>query len=262
MTQEKDKKKITEYTAQDLEDRFQDLTACAVCRCTLLTDCVGGVPADDQGVKNFVQYQMGLTGVEAEEAAARIMKEEIGESAVKALKPNGEPDETAELKEREVYGINVVRRDEHGPWLGNWMVKACLKAAASRTGLFIKKKGSKGDLSEMGRVLANGASLRNVLKPERIYPFGGDTPLAGVLATRYEKFMGRVSTSQGSKSIVHWSEVIPAGANFEFEFRFGGDRATQEEIVGLFAIAGNIGLGSVKALERGKFQIDTLRLEK
>jgi hypothetical protein len=248
----KTEKKVSEFKAADLEDTFKDLTASVICQCTFITDCVGGVPADEPGIRNFVQYQMLLTGDEAEKAVQRIIKEELGEKPVPALKPNGEVDETAELSEQQVYGINVLRHDDHGVWLGNWMIKACLKSAASRNGLFQKKRGSKGDLSEMGRVHAHGISLHEL--PERVY--------VKTDSTRFEKFMGRVMTPQGSKSIVHWSEVIPAGATFEFEFRFAGSKISEDEIVALFAVAGNIGIGSVKALERGKFRIDNMRLEK
>ncbi len=260
---EKKGRETVEFQLSDFQKKFEDLTARAICQCTLVTDCVGGQPADEKGVRQFVEYHLKLVGTEAEEAVKRILSEEIGEKDILALKASGEEDEGAELKEREVYGINIVRRDKYGPWLGNWMIKACLKAAASRIGLFKKKLGTKGDLAEMGRAMAYGDSLRNQKRPDQIYVYDPRISITSKtpVDTHYEKFMGRVTTPQGSKSIVHWSEVIPAGAKFDFEYRFGSTRFTKDDVVGVFALAQNIGLGSVKAMERGKFQIDKMTLE-
>ena len=234
-----------QLTAADLEEAYVSLTIRAIAECTFVTDMVGGVPATEEGVRAFVAYQMKLEGDEAEKAAKRIMAEEIGENT-----PNlGEGEE---LEEREVYGINVIRHDEFAPWLGNWQVKACLKAAASRVGLFVKKRGSKGDMAEMGRVEAHGLSLLGD-HPERIHIIGP--------ATRFEKFMGRVNTPQGSKSIVHWSEVMPAGSEFAFELRVGSLQIKGDDLTKTFAVAQNIGLGSCKAMERGKFRVDRLEIE-
>jgi hypothetical protein len=232
-------KRIIRLTADDLERTYQDMTAQAICECTFITACVGGVPATEDGVAAYVKYQLKLEGEDAAVAVQRIMKEEIGERAIKQT--NGE-----ELPEREVYGINCVRHDQDGTYLGNWMIKACLKAAASRIGLFVAKRGTKGDMAEMGRCLAYGDSLRTDHK--RIYIVGEQT--------HFERFTGNVSTVEGKKSIVHWSEVIPAGSKFSFEYRFVDARINDVHLKQLLAAASNIGIGSVKALERGKFRID------
>ena len=234
----------------DLRTRYEDLTNKATATCKLTTELVGGQPAGEAGIRAYVTHHLHLIDEEAEKAVARIMKEEVGEKPV--------PSETGELDERMTYGLNVIRRDEYGPWLGDWMVKACLKCAGSRLGFFATKKGTKGDMAEMGNVRAVGISALNPEHPERVY-LADD---AGASAkTYFQKFMGRVQTPQGSKSIVNESECVAPGARFSFEYFWPGKKLTEADVANLFACSMVIGLGSCKALERGKFAIETLDIE-
>jgi hypothetical protein len=239
------------YTSKDLDQRYEKMTLRVEAHCILKTELVGGVKADPDGVRAFVEHHLKLTGEEAEAAIKRILLEEIGEKPVAG--PEG-----AELSERLTYGVNVIRRDEAGPWLGDWQCKACLKAAASRLGLFVSKRGSKGAVAEMGLVKAIGASLMTPDRPERIHLVDD----AGKGAqTYFKKFMGRVTLPTGSVSIVNDAECAPVGSRFSFEFRCQSGKLTEDDLVNIFAAACNIGLGSAKAFERGKFSIERLEIE-
>lgn len=235
------------FTYDDLERRYQEMTARVVAQIVLKTPLVGGQPASENGVRMFVLNHLGLEGEEAESAVTRILKEEIGEHSVDY--------EGGELKESLTYGISVIRRDAIGPWLGSWMPKACLKVAATSIRVFSDKLGSKRDVAELGRIEAHGISRLCPEHSERIYLIGPDDRPA---RTYFERFSGRVATPKGSKSIQHDSEVAPEGTRAEFEFRFGADRLTEDDVIDMFSCAMTIGLGSVKAEDRGKFKITKL----
>ncbi len=249
------------FSLADLRHRYEARTARILAECELATELVGGVNASEDGVRAYVQHHLGLTGAEADEAVARILKEEIGEREV--------PSETGEIQEKLTYGINVIRTDAFGPFLGNWMVKANLKAAASRIGLFSQKRGSKGDMAEMGEVrpwgaslqLADGADVEQVrYSPmQRIHLLAkdSDTPVK----TYFKEFKGSVSTPKGRQSIVNTAECAPPGSRFLFEFRYAEDKIKENDIADIFAIGMTVGLGSCKAFECGKFIINSLKLE-
>ena len=149
------------YSQQDLQDRYCKFTEHATAHCIFTTELVGGISADEAGIRAFVKHHLHLPEEQIEAAVRRIMTEEVGERDTTP--------ETGELTEKLTYGVNVFRRSPAGPWIGDWMVKACIKAAASRLGLFASKRGSKGDIAEMGRVAAIGDSFLAPDRPEQIY---------------------------------------------------------------------------------------------
>lgn len=236
------------YTAKDLEDRFLELTGIARVRATFQTELVGGAPADEAGARIFVQHHLKLEGDEAEAAIRRILSEEMGQ-------PEGEVGE-GELEEHRTYGLSILRRDECGPWIGTWMVKACLKCAATRLGLFMSKRGSKGDVAEGGRVIGIEASACAV-HVDRVHLVDEEDLPA---KTYFRQFKGRVSSPRGSVSIVGDRECAPVGTRIAFEFRWKKGKLQDDDIANLFAMAQNIGLGSAKAFERGKFTIQELEI--
>ncbi len=243
------------YHLTQLQQRYRDLTARVTAECSLSTELVGGIPGDEDGVRLFVTHHLKKTGEEAEEAVKRILKEEIGERDV-PYDAGTELPAPAELKEKLSYGINVIRRDSNGPFLMAHMVKACIKAAASRLGLFASKRGSKGDVAEMGQVITMGISLLDVHRPHNIYlrnPEG-----TGPAVTTFQRFRGRVQSPQGSKSIVNDAETAAIGSRFEFEFRYLPTKLNKDDVVKIFSSAMVVGLGSAKAFERGKFDINKL----
>lgn len=238
------------FNLEQLQSRYLDFTDRVIAECSFATDYVGGQPGGPDGVRAFVTHHLKLSGDEAEQAIKRILNEEIGERDVV-------PPEGGELKERLTYAVNVVRRDEFGPWIGGWQIKACLKQAASRLRVFVERRGAKGDMSEMGWVRAYGLSALNPEHPERIYVL--DAKQDKPSDTFFEKIMGRVQTPDGAKSIVGDAEQIPAGARFQFAFNYMPGNVKPEDIPDIFASMMICGLGSARSLQRGQFVIHSLR---
>lgn len=260
------------YDYKKLRRIYEKITARAYLECTFVTELVGGVSATPEGIRTFVKYQLGLPGnltalsedertkrmKETEDACQRILRDETQYDSQK------DPEHAGELDEKLTYGLNTLRRDEIGPWLGDWQVKACIKGAGSRLGLFLKKKGSKDDIAEMGEVRAAGVSAKNPEHPERIYLVNSDGQSAP--KTEFKTFKGRVQGPKGSVSIVSDKECAPPGTRFAFEFRLSAGqksmgKISKDDIAGIFAIAMTIGLGSARAFERGHFRVDKLELE-
>src|SRR5262245_26020305 len=120
---------MKKLTFEDFNQSYEDITTQVLVKAETATIVAGGQPARLPGIQAFVAHHLGLTGEDAELAVKRIMKEEIGEKPV--------PEAEGELQEKLTYGVNVIRRTEIGPYLGNWMIHACMKQAASRTGIYM-----------------------------------------------------------------------------------------------------------------------------
>ena len=234
------------YNYEALNQRYEDMTAVVRCDCTMTEELVGGQPADVNGIRAYVQHHLHLEGPEAEAAVLRIQREELGEKDVAPVE--------GEIPEKQTYGINALRKSEYGPWLGNWMVKACFKGAASRCDIFRQLRGSKNDFAEAGRVRAYGASLVEQDHPQRIYFVSADGTAQPKII--WQTYRGRVGTPQGMKSIIHQSECIAPGARFSWEMRFISARVNEKDVADALAMMMNVGIGSARSLERGKFRID------
>jgi hypothetical protein len=240
------------YNTQQLRQRFDGICASATALCRLTREMCGGQPADKAGLEAFVRYQLKLAGEqEIAEAVERIQKEELGERDVT---PEG-----GEIKERMTYGVCALRKSQFGPWIGDWMIKACLKAAISRLELFQKLR-CKGDVAELGLVEAVGSSLQGEPYQVHLYqPVGDEGSIPPEVF--FQKFHGSVSTPQGKKSIVTDHECVKAGAYFQFRVQWKPTKLKGSHMADAFAVFGNIGLGSVKAMERGKFEVVSLEIE-
>lgn len=254
------------YDAKKLRTVYDGLCGKATATCRFVTESVGGMSSDKKGIEAFVRYQLGITDPdEAEKAVQRILTQELGETDVPYLgtgdKPADEQAQTAaeaELVERIKFGVNQVRRDNNGPWLGAWMIAACLKNAASGLGFWMDKKGTKRDMSEFGLVEAIGRSkIGGGVFSNRIYVRAEDGSMP---ETYFQEFKGSVNTPAGRKSIVTNSECLPAGAIFEFSFQFHNGKLTEKDLVEIFACAQVIGVGSNRSLYRGKFEIEKLTI--
>lgn len=227
-------------TLADLKARYNEMTLSLVCRCRLATELVGGLPADEEGLRAFVKHHLGLEGAEAEEAYIRISTEEIEDVSITP--------ENGEVDERLTYGVRAIRKSENGPWLGNWMLKACFKQAFSLADVFTSVRRSKAYLAEGGMVEAYGQSLKEPDHPERIY-------LLGDGELYFQKFHGRVRVGNTLKSIVHHSECAPPGMEFEFRVRMIRGELKDQDLIDVMPLAMTCGLGSARSLERGKFDI-------
>ena len=267
------------YGTKDVERAYENLTSVAIIEFEFISPLVGGQPASRDGVEQFVIHHLGKTGEDLweyrkDDSGEWIMKRG-GKNRVKFLSDEGEAavrrireeeirnedvtPETGEVKERESYAVQVLRRSEHGPFIGDWQVKACFKQAASRRELFKKKVGSKGDMAEVGRACAVGTSLIGSKESDRrmvhLYDEEGN-----LLKDRiWERIHGRVQTAKGAQSIVNDCEIAPIGTRGSFEFRWYPGKIREADFLDLVAIAGNCGFGSARSLERGKWK--TLSLE-
>lgn len=233
----------------DLQQAYEARTAVVRAECTFSTECVGGQPADEEGVRQFVIYHLGIQDeAEREKAVHRILTEELQDVR---------PDE-GELDENKVYGLRSLRRTPSGPYLGDWMIKACIKNAASRLEIFKTIRGSKGNFAEAGRVRAWKYSLQESEHPNLIFVRNSaDQPCH----TYHREFMGRVQTPVGQASIIHHSECIELGSRFAFEFRFIPGKVTEQDMRDVLAMTMVVGLGSARSLERGKFSIDYAEID-
>lgn len=262
----------------NLLKHYEEMTSSVRCLCTAVTEIVGGQPADDKGLEQFVRYHLKLVDqVDVAHAIDRIRNTEVKDVT---------PDE-GEVHEEKIYCVKALRHDIFGPYLGDWMIKACIKQAASRTGLFTRQRGSKGNFAEAGRVLAVGHSWRGSAadtgdwdaQQRLIHFYAGDEvdevgevepndanapiPLPSKITSQlyWKEFRGRVNGPSGAVSILHHSECVPAGAKFSFEFRFVRGKLSQSEMEDVLAMMTNMGIGSARSLERGKFRIDEARIK-
>ncbi len=267
------------YSYDDLNKKFEAMTVACHIEAVTTTRIVGGLPASEEGLRAFIKYQMGLTGDEADEALRSIVTHEFGKplgTKQYITLPTGagsktittEPEEqentpVLELAEVQTSSVNLIRRDEYGSYLGDWMLKANLKAAASRVGLFVAVKGVKGDMAEMGRVRATGTSavdLPGSYNLNRIYLRDAK---GKPVKTEMDYLRGRVNTPSGPNSIITLAETCPPGAHVSFEFRFfDGAKVSDDDIADIFAAAMNIGWGSAKSWECGKFRIEKLTVDR
>jgi hypothetical protein len=243
---------MTFINREKFAEVYETLTNSVRAHCKLTSVLVGGQPATEEGVQAFVEYQLHLTGQEAEDAVKRILREEVGDTTP----------ETGEIKTAESYAVNVIRKDNGRPYLSDHMLKACAKQSASRVGegngLFLRRKGSKGDFAEAGRVRGWDNSY-DAGHPQFVYLVDD----AGQpVKTSFERIQGKVSGPSGSVSISHDSEIVPVGTLFSFEFRFGRTgKISEQDIVEVLSMMANVGVGSARSLERGKFEILDAEIE-
>ena len=230
---------------QDLLKRYNEMTMSVKCDCTLTTELVGGLPADEEGLKAFIKHHLGLEGAEAEEAYMRISTEELQDVSITPVE--------GEIEEKLTYGVRAIRKTELGPYLGDWMVKACTKQAFSLADIFSTVRRSKAFLAEGGKIEAWGDSLKEPDHPEKIY-LTGDGDLY------YQKFHGRVRVGMTLKSIVHHSECAPPGMRFQFVIKMIRGDIKDSDVVDFLPLMMNCGLGSARSLERGHFAINSFEI--
>lgn len=237
------------YTTEQINKAYDALTKRMICECEFESEMVGGVPADEKALRAFAQHQMNVPPEEIEKVVRKILDTEL---QVDVDAPEGE------LEESIRYGVCKIRRTSFGPYIAGHMVQAMIKAAASRVGLFVKKKGSKGDLAEMGKVTAYGPSLRDVHDDDEtiaLYKIHVVDKEGHPAPTIWQTFRGRVNNAAGSMSISSSRECVEVGNKFFFSYQFYDGKVTESDAVNIMAAASNIGLGSAKAFARGKFKV-------
>lgn len=231
---------------KDLDAMLEKRRSAIRVSCRMLRPLAGGQPAGEAGLRAFVQHQMGLEPdtEDFEAAVKRIGDEEIGE---KDTTP-----ESGEVSTKKVYSVNVIRSSEKGCFIAQHQIKAMLKQAASRMGLFVSRRGSKGDVAELGTVEAFGPSRLMPLRPWEVYLVNESFE---PIATQWHEINGSVSTAQGKKSIQTQTEVAPEGSRFEFVIRWPANKLKSDDMFLVLAAATKIGIGSVLSLDYGRFEV-------
>lgn len=251
---------LKRYTQADLDQILGRIRSKATFKIRFLLPLLGTQPATDKGLEAYIEHHLGIdplrdnitgkpTNSDFNNTFERIKNEEIGE---RDLTP-----EAGEVEEKKVYGINVVRKSAAGPFLLAHMVKAALKQAASRCGFFEKKKGSKGDMAEIGEVVAEGESLQAKDRPWEIYLRKDGKPAK----TYFETERGTVSTPSGKKSIQYEAEHVEEGATAEFSFHWPARKLTEEDMAQVAALVTAAALGGARSLSHGKFEVLSLTIE-
>ena len=232
-------------TQADLDAQLAKVRSVATVRAKFLRQFVGGQPAKEEGVRAFVQHQALISPdtPEFEAMVQRILKEEIGD---KEKSPEG-----AELQESSTYGVNVIRHSVAGPYIAAHQIQACIKQAASRLGLFMAKRGAKGDLAELGTVRAVDSSLADESRPWEI----ALTQSGAAAHTSFQLLSGSVSTPMGRKSIQYHAEMADEGSEFAFEIHWPATKIRGKDMGLILAAATQIGLGSCLSLGFGRWEV-------
>jgi hypothetical protein len=234
-------------TQTELDEMLAKHRQTAQVNIRFLRPCVGGQPAGEKGLRAFAEHHLGLEPdtPEFDAAIARIGKEEIGE--------RDEAPELGEVEEKKVYAVNVIRHGKDGmPYIAAHQIKALIKQACTRMGLFKSNAGSKGDVSELGTIQATGASLQDPERPWEVY-LRKDGKAA---ATSFLEITGSVGTPKGKMSISHHSELSEEGAELEFAIIWPAKKLTSKDMALVMAAASKIGLGSCLSLEDyGRFEV-------
>ena len=256
-------------TQKDLDKILEERRSGVIVHCRVVRGIAGGLPAEANALKAFIEHHLGIPPMvngqpnqDFEDAFARINDEEIGTH-------NVTPSAGA-LTEEKVYGVNVLRRSKHGPYIGAHQIHALIKQAASRMGVFVRKRGSKGDVTELGTVLAHGESQQAKSDPTEAHPDGRDRydeiylrneDGSGPAETHFDVKNGSVTTAGGKRSIQHHTEVCQEEATFSFEFRWLPGKFTERDMLETFAAATAIGQGSCLSFGHGKFEVISMDIE-
>jgi hypothetical protein len=216
-------------------------------KCRFLLPFAGGVPASDKALEAFIEHHLHLVPeTDAfKETFSRIRHEEIGERDTTP--------EQGEVSTQTIYAVNIVRSTPDGPFISAHQIKACLKQACSRLGMFNArgKMGSKGDVAELGSVCASGDSIGNPDAPWEIMLRKDGKPAP----THFDLISGTVGTPKGKKSIQHHTQVVEAGSEFEFTISWPSERLSPDDMMLAIAAMTQIGLGSCLSLAYGRFEV-------
>lgn len=244
---------MPKYTLDEFQTRLAGMRSVMRVKIRLDRPIQGGQAAGEKGLHDYVKHVLKLEDGTPEfaQALSRIKGEEIGE---RDITPEG-----GEVEEKKVYAIKVIRSKEHGPFLLDHQIRAALKQAASRIGIFVAKSrgGAKGAVSEMGDVRACGESLQNPDRPWEIYLRKDGAPAK----TYYETERGCVSSPKGKMSIQTEAEHCEEGATIEFEILWqeSAKGFSAEDMLNSLAAMMAVGLGS--GLSQGHGKITVLEAE-
>jgi hypothetical protein len=216
-----------------------------------ITPLAGGLPGNEEGITSFVQYYLKLIPgtPEFDSCVERIKSAEAG---IIDTTP-----EEGEVEEEKSYSVSIIRRHNEYRWIAEHQIKALLKQAASRLGIFNAKRGSKGDIAEMTAVKAISSS---VIDPDALWQIGICDKNGHPARSEFVCTKGNVTGPSGKRSIVTYAECIQDGY-LSFDICFPENKLVMKDMLEILAAASQIGLGSKLSIGNGKFEIISAEYE-
>lgn len=163
---------------------------------------------------------------------------------------NEEKDEAQEKKDISTTGFRI---DDRGLYLADFQLKAMMKQGGSMLNLTTSKRGTKSTLGEgmFVKGLLSGELTDNKIyfQPIRQKPDG------------YEDFAGNVNTRQGNRSILRRCDYVEKPTiQFQIwvlENRIAktGKALTVSDLRSILELGQELGIGSCRSLEKGKFNL-------
>jgi hypothetical protein len=196
----------------------------------------GGVPIEPKAIKKYYKDYLNVS-------------DEILDQTLKAMQAPYEKkgDGTEELEEKNEAGVYGFRRDEEGPYIRDFMVKACVFHAAS-TAHFTKKI----------KFLKNQLKEGLVILPAKIRFYRNNKVL--VRPDELFRVQGRVSSPAGFRQIVTWKEAIHNAPTIKFKIRYLDTGIIVPELLkSIMEVAEQVGIGSLKSQDAGKFTVKVLK---
>jgi len=178
----------------------------------------------------------------------------------KFIEAKGEiPEETQAEKEavldlEESLEINRTgfRRDKDGHiFIRDFQIVACMKQAVQVMGITKSKRGTKAVME---------AAMR--IHPREIVLYSAETGEAFTEPTGLEELQGKVMTMQGPRSILSEKEYIEdAVCSFSVDILVSTPQAKEliKAMADIFGVMENVGLGSIRSRQEGKFQVVDLK---
>lgn len=166
-----------------------------------------------------------------------------------------EKEEVLDLEESLEIARTGFRRSEDGSiFIRDFQIVACMKQAVQVMGFTKSKRGTKSVIE---------AALR--IRPREIPLVDVSTGAVFTEPTGMEELQGRVMTMQGPRSILSEKEYIEgAGCTFTLEILVNTPQAKElgKAIPEIMEVMQNIGLGSVRSRQEGKFLVTSCEKDK
>lgn len=177
----------------------------------------GGIPKTAELIDSYVSSKFG---VESGDLAEELKKEV----------------DLLEETEKITTGFKML---DGKPYLSDYQIKAMIKQAANRLKLTVNKRGTKQDITD-GLFVTPKIFLSSN---------GLSAPLP------VEDFCGHVQTPQGKRSILKASEYVEQG-EAEFALRLIKTSVmAKKDVLDCFLLGQEIGLGSNRSFEKGKYDL-------
>ena len=186
----------------------------------------GGIPRTKKLIDNYVTSKFGVVAGDL----AEDLKKEV------------------DLLEEQENITTGFKHLDGMPYLSDYQVKAMIKQAATRLKLTTKKRGTKQDITD------------GFFLTRKIFPTLDNTKMKdGKLPV--DDIPGHVMTPQGKRSILKASEYIERG-RVEIDIKLIITSVmSKKDLLNCFLIGQEIGLGSNRSFENGKFNLVSFEWE-